>query len=267
MDWSKIKTIFIITFLILDVYLLFQFMKTRDANKYEIITEATIEEKLKADEIKYDELPKATIKDQYLSAKPKMFSKSDLAKLKGQTGVLKDPGTTIYVTLEKPIQFSGKFEPIELTPFIKENILYGEHYQFWLKDDKNSTITYFQKYENMPLYENISGKITFFFDSKNQIVSYEQTYLEDIETLTAEEEILPPLKAIETLHQKGVLKPKSEITKIELGYSTLLQLAASQALAPTWRFVVDDKESLFVNAFEGQIIEFNSEETRDVELK
>lgn len=260
MDWSKIKTIFIITFLILDVYLLYQFMKIRDANKYEIITEATIEDKLEADEIHYIELPKTPIKNQYLSAKPKVFSKDDIAKLKGQTPLLKDPGTTLQVILEKPIQLNSKFESAELTPFIKGNILYGEHYQFWEKDDKEKKITYFQQHENKPLYENISGMLTFYYDSANQIISYEQTYLEGIEKLTAQEDILQPLKAIETLHQKGVLEPKSDITKIEFGYSTLIQLAASQALAPTWRIVVDDQESLFVNAFEGQIIQFNSDE-------
>lgn len=265
MDWSKIKTIFILTFLILDVYLLFQFMKIRDANKYEVITETSFEDKLKADEIKYVDLPKAPIKDQYLSAKPKVFNKGDLAKLKGQESTPKEPGTTIQVTLEKPLQLSSKFEPAELSTFLKENVLYGEHYQFWEKSDKKNTITYFQQYEKFPLYENINGMITFNFNSDNQIVSYQQTYLEGIEKLTAKEEILPPLKAIETLHQKGALKPKSKITKIELGYSTLIQLAASQVLAPTWRFVVDDKESLFVNAFEGQIIEFNSNEKRNVE--
>ncbi|WML55420.1 hypothetical protein RCG17_13015 [Neobacillus sp. PS3-12] len=58
MDWSKIKTIFILTFLILDVYLFYQFIKIRDNNKYEFATEATFEDKLKADEIKYIELPK-----------------------------------------------------------------------------------------------------------------------------------------------------------------------------------------------------------------
>lgn len=78
MDWSKIKTIFIITFLILDVYLLFQFMKMRDANKYEVITPTSIEDKLKADEITYVDLPKAPIKTQYLSAKPKTFTKAIL---------------------------------------------------------------------------------------------------------------------------------------------------------------------------------------------
>jgi regulatory protein YycI of two-component signal transduction system YycFG len=143
--------------------------------------------------------------------------------------------------------------------------LYGDHYQFWKKDDKKNTITYFQHYENMTLYENLSGMITFHIDDKNQIVSYEQTYLEDIVKMTEKEEILPPLKALETLHQKGMLEPKSKITKVELGYSSLIQLSASQALAPTWRFVVDDNESLFVNALEGQIIEFNSDENRNVE--
>ncbi|QCJ45011.1 hypothetical protein FAY30_25740 [Bacillus sp. S3] len=265
MDWSKIKTIFIITFLILDVYLLFQFMKMRDANKYEVITEASFEEKLKADEITYVELPKAPIKDQYLSAKPRTFTKSDLAKLKGQTAVIKDPGTTLQVTLDNPLQLNTKFEPADLSSLFKENILYGEHYQFWEKNDKKNTITYFQQYDSFPLYQNIKGMITFTFNADNQIVSYEQTYLEDIEKLTAKEEILRPLKAIETLHQKGILKPKSKITKVEIGYSTLIGLAASQVLAPTWRFVVDDKESLFVNAFEGQIIQFNSDENSKVE--
>lgn len=265
MDWSKIKTIFILTFLILDVYLLFQFMKIRDANKYEIITEASIEEKLEADEIRYKELPKGPIEDQYLSGKPKMFTKEDTAKLRGQTALLKEPSLTLQVKLDKPIALSTKFEASELTPFIKDSVLYGDQYQFWKKNDKKKTIIYFQRYENMTLYENLSGMLTFYLDGEDQIVSYEQTYLEDIEKMTEKEELLTPLKALETLHQKGVLKAKSKITKVELGYSTLIQLAASQALAPTWRFVVDDNESLFVNALEGQIIEFNSEETRDVE--
>ncbi|WP_040206721.1 two-component system regulatory protein YycI [Neobacillus jeddahensis] len=265
MDWSKIKTIFIVTFLILDVYLLFQFMKIRDANKYEINTAASFEEKLKADEIEYKELPKAPIKNQYLTAKPKFFTKAETAKLKGQTALLQETDPTLEVTLDKPLQLNSKFEPSELASFIKENILYGEHYQFGEKNDKKNTITYFQHYENFPLYQNINGMIIFTVNADNQIISYQQTYLEGIEKLTEKEEILEPLKAIETLHQKGVLKPKSKITKVEIGYSTLVGLAASQVLAPTWRFIVDDKESLYVNAFEGQIIQFNADETSKVE--
>lgn len=265
MDWRKIKTIFIITFLILDVYLLYQFMKTRDANKYELITETTIEDKLKADEIQYVNIPKTDIKDQYLSAKPKIFNKDDIDKLKSHVSSLKESGTTIQVNLDKPYQLTGKFEPSGLASFLKDQVLFGSHYQFWEKSDKKNTITYIQQYDNFPLYENINGMITFTLNSDNQITSYQQTYLEGIEKLTAKEDILSPLKAIETLHQKGLLKPKSKITKIELGYSTLVQLTASQVLAPTWCFVVNDKERLFVNAIEGQIIQFNSDDRSKVE--
>jgi regulatory protein YycI of two-component signal transduction system YycFG len=265
MDWSKIKTIFILTFLILDVYLLFQFMKIRDANKYEVITEASFEEKLKADEIKYVDLPKDPIQAQYLSAKPKVFTKDDADQLKGQKVVLEGTGTTLLAALEEPLPVSSKFVPADLSAFLKDQVLFGDDYQFGEKSDKDKTITYFQQSENFPLFKNINGMITFKLDAANQIVSYEQTFLEEMEKLLAKEEILPPLKGIETLHQKGMLRSKSKITKIELGYSTLIQLAASQVLAPTWRFEVDGKESLFVNAFEGQIIQFNSDENSKVE--
>ncbi|MCM3570709.1 two-component system regulatory protein YycI [Neobacillus mesonae] len=265
MDWNKIKTIFIVTFLILDAYLLFQFMKIRDANKYEVITKTSFEEKLQADEITYVELPETLIKAQYLSAKPKIFTKEDIAKLKGQKMKWEEPSTTLFMNLEKPMQLSSKFEPADLADFLKDNVLYGDQYQFWEKDDNQKTITYFQSYDTSPLYQNINGMIIFKYNEKNQIVSYQQSYLEGVEELTAKEEILPPLKAIETLHQKGLLKPKSKITKVELGYSTLVQLAASQVLAPTWRFEVNNKESLYVNAFEGQIIDFKNDDKMSVE--
>jgi regulatory protein YycI of two-component signal transduction system YycFG len=261
MDWSKIKTIFIVTFLILDVYLLYQFMNIRDANKYELITETPLEEKLKADDIQVSELPKAPIKDQYLSAKPKTFTKGDIGKLTGQTAVIEAPGTVLQVTLDKPYQLAKKFDPAEFAAFLKDNILYGDHYLYGEKSEKRGTITYYQQYDNLPLYKNISGMIIFNINEENQVVSYQQTYLEDMKNLTAEEELLQPLNAIETLHQKGLLKPKSKI-KVELGYSTLLQLTATQVLAPTWRVIVNDDQSLFVNAFEGQIIEFTDETSK-----
>ena len=43
MDWSKIKTIFIVSFLILDIYLVYEFFKIQVTNEYEIQTEASAE--------------------------------------------------------------------------------------------------------------------------------------------------------------------------------------------------------------------------------
>jgi regulatory protein YycI of two-component signal transduction system YycFG len=264
MDWSKIKTIFIISFLILDIYLMYQFLIIRDANKYKFLSEVSLEDNLKTNEIDFVELPKENVKDRYLSAKPKEFTKDELAILKGQTITIVD-GTVVQSIVTNPIALSTSFDPLEAQSFLNSYVLYGDQYGFWEWNEVSKTITFFQKYDNKMVYENMNGKVILYLNNNFQIVSYSQTYLMSIEDLTEKEEVLSALKAIETLYQKGVLKPKSKITSVELGYSTLIQLAASQVLTPTWHFVVEGTEHLYVNAFEGQIIQFNNEETSKVE--
>jgi regulatory protein YycI of two-component signal transduction system YycFG len=261
LDWNKIKTIFILTFLVLDIYLMYEFMKVRAQNQYELITETSIEDKLAADKIKYPELPKGPIKDQYVSAKPKTFNGEEAMSLIGQTISIVD-GTTIHGTFDKPLQLGDKFDPAEINSFIKTNILYGDHYAFWEYSEKEKKITYYQKYQDKFIYSNKNGSLEFFLNDSHQIISYRQTFLEDIGEMAEKEEVLSPLKALETLYQKGMLEPGSKIKKVELGYYTYEIFTTSQVLTPAWRFVVNDDENLFVNAFEGQIIELNSEEKK-----
>ena len=58
MDWSRIKTIFIIAFLILDLFLLTQFLNKHKTNQFEVKSDVSFEESLKADGIEYKSLPK-----------------------------------------------------------------------------------------------------------------------------------------------------------------------------------------------------------------
>ena len=260
MDWSKIKTIFILTFLVLDIYLLYEFLKIHDANKYEFISGTSFEEKLSAEEITFVELPKINSKDAYVSAKPKEFNKDELAiKLKGQS-VSITADTIVDSVLSEPVRINKNVKPAELNAFVKSKVAFGEHYKFWEYNKEDQTITYFQQFQNKVFYKNKNGKLTLYLNEDNEIIAYKQTFLVEIESLSDNQEILPPLKAIEALYDNGMLAPKSKITKVEIGYFTLVQLTASQVLTPTWRFVVDEKENLFVNAFEGQIIQLADEE-------
>lgn len=267
MDWSKIKTIFILTFLVLDIYLMYEFFKLKDSSQYEFSTETSFEKRLKADEIEYVELPKNHQRDAYLSAKPKNFSNEvieamEKTRLKGQK-VQVNSGTVIESILEKPYELSDKLETSDINSFIRNNVLYGEQYRFWKK--KDNTITYYQQFKDKVFYHNISGELTIYLNDENDIVSYRQTMLENIEELSEDEKIIQPLKAIETLYENGSLKPKSKITNVELGYFTFVHTSTSQVLTPAWRFVINDKENLFVHAFEGQIIQLNNEEKNIVE--
>ena len=53
MDWSKTKSIFIIVFFVLDIFLLYQFLEKKDNYQFEYFAEATIEDRLQENEITY----------------------------------------------------------------------------------------------------------------------------------------------------------------------------------------------------------------------
>lgn len=265
MDWSRIKTIFIISFLLLNIYLLHEFLKIRTDNQHEYATNPTLENRLKADKITYVELPKNYVKDTYLTAIPKVFSQEEVTKqegvlLKNQTVTVKN-GNYVESVLGTPLKVSDKGSPAELEAFIKSNVLYGEQYRYWSRNADDQTITYYQQYKGKIFYSNFNGEITFSLNDDNKVVSYKQTYLEKIEELSDEERVLQPIKALETLYENGYLKYGTEIKKVEFGYYTLVHLTTSQVLTPAWHFVTAEEESLFVNAFDGKVIQLTSEET------
>ncbi|MBR8644463.1 hypothetical protein KEH51_07070 [[Brevibacterium] frigoritolerans] len=43
-------------------------------------------------------------------------------------------------------------------------------------------------------------------------------------------------------------------------YNSLQTTSVSHLLVPTWWVVIDDETDLFVNAFDGEVIELNTEE-------
>lgn len=268
MDWSKIKTIFILTFLVLDIYLMYEFFKLKEASEFEPIAQATLEKQLKDADITFDEpLPKSNPKDRYLRAKPVEFDIEDLEgdiRLEGQEITITE-GTTLNSVLDESIKISDKFSPSELSAFIKNRVLFGDQYRFWEKPENSNRITYYQEFEGKMFYMNLNGELTFYLNDENEIVSYKQTLLTKIESKEESEKVIQPIKAVETLYKNGSLQPKSKVTNVELGYFTFVHLSSSQLLTPAWRFVINDEENLFVDAFEGKIIKLNNEEKKIVE--
>jgi len=261
MDWNKTKTIFISVFFILDIFLLYQYMEKRESFNTPFVSRTSDEELLKLEGISYDNLPKHKLSENYLIARSKDFTK-DADKLKE----LKNQKTTIINKnkltgqFDDKIKFDSKIVGTELETFLKENILYGKDYQFWSYNKEANTIVFYQYVENKIFYNNSKGKVTIFLDDKNNMISYEQTYLVGIEKYQNERELQRAEDAIMSLYLKGDIAPKSKI-QAELGYYNSLQAATiSQLLVPTWRISVNGEDDLFVNAFDGEVIELNTEE-------
>ncbi|RSK29168.1 transcriptional regulator [Bacillus sp. HMF5848] len=253
MDWYRIKTIFIITFLVLNIFLGYQLYQKRNSSQLDIMTEATLEEQLATDEITYIDLPKDNLKGKYISAKSKAFSQQDLEKLDQHIVALPEP-TRLQVRFAQPIPIPESNAVFFFNQFVKEQVINGTSYQLWNFNLETRAVTYIQVYNTKPIYHNVGGALTLFIDAENRIIGYEQTLLESITEFEEEKEILPAIKAIEILYDKNLLKPGSRVTRAEIGYYTLVQLTASQVLTPTWHIVINDKSHYYINAFEGQII-------------
>lgn len=259
MDWSKTKSIFIMVFFVLDIFLLYQFLEKKDHYQFEYITEATIEDHLQEDNITYVGLPKQS-KEQLLTAKSKTFKKEDIVNLHDQKVKVVDK-MKLVGTFDKPISISKDIQSSEVEKLVENYILFGSDYHYWNYDEKNREITFYQTWDKKMFYNNSKGKVTLFVNEENKVVSYVQTYLEDIEKFNKEKDLVTPIKALEALYMNGDIEPNSKITKVDLGYYNSLQTTSStHLLVPVWRVVVNDKLDLFVNAFDGGVIELNTEE-------
>ena len=269
MDWSKTKTIFILAFLILDIYLAIEFFELRDKSDYAIIQEATIEEKLAAEGIEYNDLPDDISKSFYITAKSKDFTIEEVAKLEGQRVEL--PNTeaeeeqsfrTLRMLLEKPFPLPDVNTESKITQFLKDNIISGEQYHFWYTDDQTNSIICIQSYNNRTIFQSKDdhiGMVILHLNEDNEIISYEQSLLEEIKEVEEKEAAITALKAIEALYNKNYLPPNSEVLSIQYGYYTHIPLSNQQILAPTWHIIVEkeneEREDFYVNALEGDVLQ------------
>lgn len=271
MDWSKTKTIFILAFLILDIYLAIEFFELRDESDYAIIQEATIEEKLETEGIVYNELPEDIDKSFYITAKSKDFTIDEVAKLENLTLELPNTNTnlkeeesfrTLRMLLDKPFPLPDVNTQSKITQFLKDNVISGDQYHYWYTDDETNSIICIQRYKNRNIFqsrEDHIGMVILHLNEDNEIISYEQSMLEEIKEVEEKESAITALKAIEALYNKNYLTPNSEVLNIQYGYYTHIPLSNQQILAPTWHINVEteneERKDFYVNALEGDVLQ------------
>ncbi|MCA1054917.1 two-component system regulatory protein YycI [Rossellomorea aquimaris] len=263
MDWSKTKTIFIVVFLILDIFLLSIFIKK--ISEPEILSGADNQQSLESLNISYPSevtsSSKSTLIESYISAKTKKFTKEETKDMKKQEiSILTE--NTLYSTLENPYplgeQLSDEQLKDEMKDFIKEYVMDGDQYTYREYNGDEKTISYNQTYDGKTLFQNANAEIVFALNNENEIVSYKQTMMEDIKSFGEERKILSPLDALQILADSNKIASESKVTSFEAGYSTDVLSDYQVVMAPTWHFTVkkgEKKQDLFINAIDGNIIE------------
>ncbi|MEQ6388626.1 two-component system regulatory protein YycI [Bacillaceae bacterium S4-13-58] len=255
MQWGQIKTLFIICFLILDIFLLLQFMEKRNQTELEIIAETTFQDQLAADEIMVSNIPAEYEKEAYISSKRYKYTAEDRERMKAELSnqeisiVNED---LVLSTFRKPIKLIEDFTPEDLIQIVRDNVLYGNEYEYWDYNQEKKAILFFQQYKGRTINYNQSGLLLLLVNDNGEIVQYSQTLMHEFKEQSEEQELVKPINAIETLYDRSQLSSGDEITSVQLGYYTFVPLSNGvQVFAPTWIITVNQEKRFFVNAVEG----------------
>ena len=270
MDWNRTKTIFIWVFLILNIFLYTQYLESyNEGQKIEVLGGTTeIESQLKEDNITYIALPSNNGSAAYYSGQIKNFSPSEVPFFANQKTEIEN-GNKLLVTMEKPVKLQENAGRDKFTEFLYSHVHQGDAYTLWTVDEENKVATFFQTVNNVTLYYNVGGYVKIYWNDDERVVAYEQTILEKHEKLKKQQNLLTPIQVLQVLYGKNLLKPDSQILKMNLGYSTSVQLTQTQVFAPTWevRVRLSDKseEVHFVNAIDGKILDIQNDLSEIVE--
>ncbi|MBQ0138054.1 MAG: two-component system regulatory protein YycI [Kurthia sp.] len=266
MDWNRTKTIFIWVFLILNVFLYTQYLESyNEGEKIEVLGEKTkIESQLKEDNITYIALPNNNDTASYYSGQIKNFQPSEVPYFANQKATIEND-SKLVVTMDKPVKLQENGSRDQYTEFVYSYVNKGDSYTLWKLDEEKREAIFFQKVNNLTLYYNMRGYVKIYWNEDGRVYAYEQTILEKHEKLEKQKTLMTPLQVLQILYSNNLLKPDSKILKMNLGYSTIVQLTQTQVFAPTWEVRVNtaDKteEVHFVNAVDGKIVDIQNDLT------
>lgn len=266
MDWNKTKTIFIIVFSILNVFLYSMYVNSyNEGKKVEVLGQTNIEDELKASHIQVDSLPTDVKEIAYISGKTKTFDDTDIAPLQdNQTFVIDANGLTLTSMLKTPYPLQ-KINATTLSTFVETYAPEGSNYKLFSIDKEKRIALFFQTIQKHTIFYNESAYIKVMWNDNDEITSYVQTAFKNLTTFGEKNALISANQAVKTLFEKGYLPEYAHVKSAELGYSTLVPLTETRVLSPTWRIHVElqaedgkmKEVDLFVNAnaVDGQYID------------
>lgn len=265
MDWSRTKSIFIIVFSILNIFLYSLYLESyTEAENYSPLTESAVDDRLAGDKITYpNDLPSEPGDEPYISGTRKVFTKEDVPVKDTRVAVVDD--YLLNVAFNEPIRLGDNKDKESLEAFLATNIYKGDEYVLWDVIEEENKAIFYQVIEGETLYHSDSGKVTLLWNDEGQAVRYEQTIFTDLVKNDQSKNLIAPKRAIETLYQKGMLQQNSEVTSVTLGYSVYVAVSDdTRMFLPTWRVIVELEDGstadYFVNAIKDGVIEFNKPE-------
>jgi len=265
MDFKKVETIFLITFLFLNVYLLISYINRHDIQQASTAPgQVNLIREMEQIGI---ELPVFSDEEEdvfYIQADNHQLLEENIDQLENQAGSIAQDGSLYTSILSDPIVLEGNPEDgftsddiAALNSFVNSNaVLFGEDYSFLRYDQSQSRFIYAHIAQGLPIADGTS-EISLFYGSDGNIISYQQTYAGPVTAQGSSQSIITDRQAIEELFRNHMISSNSVISQPILTYHRTLHLEDLSMYGPVWYIPVNDgsgERILRVDAFEGTVV-------------
>lgn len=276
MDFKKIENIFLITFLLLNIYLLISYLNRSDL-QYASTAPDQVNLLREMEQIGI-ELPNLTEEDTqvyYVQADRNTLLEDNVDQLENQAGSIAQDGSLYNSILSDPIEIEGTPEEgfteadfERLNEFINSSaVLFGEEYTFLRYDQAENRFVFAQEVNGIPVADGTS-EISLFYGSDGNIISYQQSFAGPMTTQGSALDVITDRQAIETLFQNNEISSNSIVGQPILSYQRTLYLEDLSMYGPIWYVPVTDSSGervLRVDAFERSIIQEPTEPVMPVD--
>lgn len=267
MDFKRIEWIFLIVFIGINIFLgieLWQTPTLLSAGSTPTQTQTDIKSETSADQIT---IPKVNDKQEdgyYLAAKT---DNSWIKKATQQVKVQVENNSSenlIYVHLDKPITLSkNKKEALRQVMRFKDdsqNVYQGKNYAYLSELSERDDYIFNQKTKYGEFFAATARLHIIVKD--NQIVSYSQSYVDDLNPVRERQNTISSKAAVDSLYTYSELPNNSKVILLKQVYTKLLTVKGSTIYIPTWLAAIENNTSKTVtlkrvNAFTGTIIQNN----------
>ncbi len=265
MDFKKIENIFLITFMLLNIYLLISILNRSDLQHASTAPDqVNLIREMEQIGIELPNLTEEVREVYYVQADRNNLLEENIDQLENQAGSIAQDGSLYTSILSDPIEIEGNpddgFTAADydiLDEFINSGaVLFGSEYTFLRYDNSENRFVYAQIVEGIPVADGTS-EISLFYGSDGNIISYQQSYAGPMTTQGSPMEIITDRQAVEVLFQNNAISSNTTVRQPILTYQRTLHLEDLSMYGPIWYIPVIDaggERVLRVDAIERTII-------------
>ncbi|CAM3808676.1 two-component system regulatory protein YycI [Alkalicoccus chagannorensis] len=262
MDWSRTKSIFIITFVLLNIFLGYQLTEMQQRQNLAELATPALDSRLEEQRIDIDiDDPDEERSGSPITAEVRAFEPVLLNQSLDDQEIDVEDDTTILSQLDDPYPVTMTSIRASVEPFLERFVFRGEEYRVVEYDEDEQEIRLLQEFEGRIIdqYERDDFHLVLHVNDSDEIAAYEQTYLE-VTDRGDDRELLTTMSALEVLLDDNTIGIGTNVavTEAQLGYYSLMEVDANfQVYAPAWRITIDE-EAYYVNAMTGDIQDVSS---------